>query len=217
LSGFIKALHFIPLFLLAAIVHECAHGLAALWCGDQTAQRSGRLTLNPIPHIDPIMSVLVPLVLYIITGGRFIFGGARPVPVNFSALRNPEWQVPFVSIAGALSNVILGVLSALLWVTLVYFMPESAVLQPLTEMCMLFTLINFFLAGFNMIPIPPLDGSKVFFPLIPERIRPQFYSLERYGIILLLVFIHTPFADKYFIFINRSVVSIYLFLQEIVL
>lgn len=179
----------LPPLLLAVTVHEAAHAWVALREGDPTADRLGRVTLNPIPHLDPVGSVLVPLVLYILPGG-FLFGWARPVPVdpsNFRSLRGGEIRV---ALAGIVANLILAVaFTGLLSIGLGVAGRHAGTspLEPVLLMARFGIFINLLLAFFNLIPIPPLDGSHVMRWLLPARTRASFQSLGRYGFVLLLL------------------------------
>ncbi|MFH1782403.1 MAG: site-2 protease family protein [Candidatus Omnitrophota bacterium] len=168
------------LFFLAVIVHEYAHGWVAWKLGDPTAKNAGRLTLNPIAHIDPIGTVFLP-VLLLITGSQFIFGWAKPVPVNFSSLNNPKKDMVWVGLAGPLANIIFAILLSFLLklfvLTRIGFTPQLVVSSAI--------LINLVLAVFNILPIPPLDGSRVAMGLLPRNIAIKYASLERYGFMII--------------------------------
>ncbi len=157
------------------ILHEIAHGLVALWQGDQTARLSGRLTLNPLKHIDPWMTIVVPLILAL-SGGP-IFGGAKPVPVNTRNLKHGEWSMALVAIAGPLTNIVLAFLSFLLWMATDW------------GVCVRGVAINLGFAVFNIIPIPPLDGSRVLYAFAPDFVRDFMTKIERYGVTLVFVLI----------------------------
>lgn len=161
--------------LFSMILHEIAHGLVALWQGDQTARLSGRLTLNPLKHIDPWMTIVVPLILAL-SGGP-IFGGAKPVPVNTRNLKHGEWSMALVAIAGPLTNIVLAFLSFLLWMATDW------------GVCVRGVAINLGFAVFNIIPIPPLDGSRVLYAFAPDFVRDFMTKIERYGVTLVFVLI----------------------------
>lgn len=172
----------IAVLIMSVVVHEVSHGYAASLLGDQTARYAGRLSLNPIKHLDPIGSVVVPLITSI---GGFVFGWAKPVPVNPYNLRGKYGEL-IVSLAGPASNITL----ALIFGLLIRFSFTSGLL-PVSFMTIAATivLINIVLAVFNLVPIPPLDGSKVLFNLMPVHLRHIREFLERYAFIFILVFI----------------------------
>jgi Zn-dependent protease len=178
-------------FLLAVTCHEVAHGLAALWFGDQTARMAGRLTLNPLPHMDP-MGTLVFLVTAL-TGG-FIIGWAKPVPVNPGRFRNVRQGLIVVSAAGAAANVLLAVAFLGLFILLRDSYPAPGSLlapyyEPLYLIAQFGVVINVVLAVFNLLPIPPLDGSKILAELLPYSWAQQYMRLERYGLIIIVLLV----------------------------
>jgi Zn-dependent protease len=168
--------------IISVVIHEVSHGYAAFMLGDRTAEYEGRLTLNPLKHLDPIGSVIVPILLYMTAG--FAFGWAKPVPYNPYNLRNQRWGEAWVAFAGPLSNIIIAVLGGLA-IRLSGMSFGPAFLQIMS----LIVLINLSLAIFNLVPIPPLDGSKILFSVFPNRLMRFRANIERYGLILSLVFI----------------------------
>jgi Zn-dependent protease len=169
--------------LLAITLHEAAHGYAALMFGDDTAKRAHRLTLNPVNHIDPFGTLLLPGLL-MLTGAPFLFGYAKPVPVNFRALKNPKRDMIWVAAAGPGTNVLLAVISALL-IHAIVLAPSSA--QEWIFLNLQNSIaINLVLAVFNMIPLPPLDGGRVAVGILPDGPARKLASVERYGILILL-------------------------------
>ena len=173
----------IVILIVSAVLHEFAHGYTAYLLGDPTAEMEGRLTLNPLVHLDPFGSVLLPFLL-VISGSPFVLGWAKPVPFNPYNFKNRQMGELLVAIAGPVSNLIL----ALIFGLLLRFFEFSG---PITEMFTLIVFINIILMVFNMIPIPPLDGSKVLFNILPYTQKTQEFrmKLERYGLFLFLIFI----------------------------
>ncbi|MDD3098351.1 MAG: site-2 protease family protein [Candidatus Pacebacteria bacterium] len=170
------------ILLFSVIIHEVFHGLAALYFGDDTAEKMGRLTLNPIKHLDPIGSVLLPLILVIMNSG-FVFGWAKPVPYNPLKLKNPRRDTALLALSGPLANFSLALFFGL--ITRVIMITSSFI--SLLPYLMFIVWINLILGIFNLMPIPPLDGSKILFYLFPSRELEMI--LSQYGIILLLFFI----------------------------
>lgn len=176
-----------PVFVLSIVVHECAHGLMALWCGDPTARDRGRLTLNPLPHIDPLGSLLIPGVLFLVHS-PFLFGWAKPVPINWASLRSPRNDPVKVALAGPLSNALLAVGFA----ALARLAPAGGFLAPLRTMAVAGVVWNCALGLFNLIPIPPLDGSWVLMRFLPLRhiIALQHFRLLGMALVMLLLSSH---------------------------
>lgn len=178
----------LPVLLFSVVVHECAHGYAAEWWGDPTARMLGRLTLNPIPHIDLIGSILVPGLL-IATGANFLFGWAKPVPITPDNFRDRRLGDITVSLAGPVSNVLLalGFAGLLLSARLLGFAPAA-----LVQLCAYGVFLNFILAVFNLLPIPPLDGSHVVANLLPRRAAYAYRSLGAFGLVIVIVLLMVP-------------------------
>lgn len=172
----------IAVLIMSVVVHEVAHGWVANYLGDPTARLQGRLTLNPLPHIDPIGSVVVPLLLFFTNAG-VMFGWARPVPVNPYNLRG-KYGEAIVAAAGPLSNIFLAVVFGLLIRGAASVLPASFL-----HIAVSVVIINIVLAVFNLIPIPPLDGSKIFFTALPLHLTKWRDTLERYGFFIVLIFI----------------------------
>ncbi len=171
--------------LFAITVHEVAHGWAALKLGDKTAQMMGRLTLNPIKHIDPLGTILVPGLLLMFTG--FMFGWAKPVPVTFQNLRNPKKDMAWVALAGPAANLAMGFCWALLVkVGLVLATSDVAVAGPMIYMGVAGVLVNGMLMLLNLLPLPPLDGGRILVSILPPKLAWRVEKIEPYGFFILL-------------------------------
>lgn len=171
----------ILILIVSIVAHEVAHGVAALWQGDRTAKDAGRLTLNPIPHVDMIGSILIPAGLFL-TGSPFLFGWAKPVPINPHSFRNIKYGEALVAFAGPLVNLILVTVFTLV----LHFVPMS---ETYTLVCQSAILINLVLAMFNLLPIPPLDGSKILFAFIPRAYYKIRGFLENRNFFILIIII----------------------------
>ncbi|MBL4774811.1 MAG: site-2 protease family protein [Mariprofundus sp.] len=172
--------------LLAIVLHEVAHGWVADKLGDNTARFMGRLTLNPLKHIDPIGTILIPIVL-LVAGSPFLFGYAKPVPINFGKLNNPKRDMIWVALAGPLTNLILAFISTVI-LAIAINMPQSAawLATPLALMCQASIIINMVLFIFNLLPLPPLDGGRVAVGLLPGPMAYQLSRLEPFGFIIIV-------------------------------
>ncbi|HET9946717.1 MAG TPA: site-2 protease family protein [Patescibacteria group bacterium] len=188
----------IVVLVFSAILHEVAHGYVADRLGDPTARLMGRLTLDPRKHIDPFLSILLPLLL-IISGSPVIFGGAKPVPIDPYNLREGRKDIALVSLAGPLTNVLLAIASSLLLKGLVFLFPmtpttvvSNTVITFIYALLITIVHYNILLAIFNLLPIPPLDGSKIFSLILPEREAALFLSLSQIGIFILFFLLVFP-------------------------
>jgi len=167
----------IVVILISMTLHEAMHAYASYWLGDHTAKIQGRLTLNPIKHIDPFLTLLLPIMLAVV--GAPVFGGAKPVPINPSALRWSEWGMALVALAGPLTNFFIAFITYGVWIL------ALAPTKDIWGMIFITTIsvnLGFFI--FNMIPVPPLDGSRVLYALAPEPVMRVMESMEKYGIIV---------------------------------
>jgi Zn-dependent protease len=162
----------------AIILHECAHGLVAYWMGDDTAKNQGRLTLNPIKHIDPVGSIIIPGALFLLQSS-FLFGWAKPVPVNFRNIKNVRLGLILVAIAGPVTNVILAY--GYIWIYRLKVLPQ---MSHVWEWAILF---NIALCVFNLLPIPPLDGSRIVSGVLPRAWMVQYNRLEPFGFVILII------------------------------
>jgi len=171
----------------SVVVHECAHGLAAYKLGDPTAYYAGRITLDPRPHIDPIMTLIVPVVLFLMAG--FVFGAAKPVPINPSNFRNPEKGLMLSSLAGPVSNLLLALLGLVLFILLATsnLVTSSSLATFIMILFYHFIIINVLLALVNIIPIPPLDGSRILRYFLPWDMKASLDRIEPYGFIIILL------------------------------
>ncbi len=175
--------------LFAITLHEAAHGYVARHFGDMTAYQMGRISLNPARHIDPVGTVLLPLVTLVI--GGVLFGWAKPVPVNFNALRNPKKDMLWVAIAGPASNLVMAVAWALLF-KFSSSSPDSYFAEPLMGMSVIGIKINIVLMVLNLLPLPPLDGGRVAVSLLPHHLAYQLSRIEPYGMFILIFMAITP-------------------------
>ncbi|MBN1823665.1 MAG: site-2 protease family protein [Endomicrobiales bacterium] len=185
----------LPVLLFSVILHEYAHGWMAEKFGDDTARIMGRLTFNPVPHIDFFGTIILPAVAII--SGAPIFGWAKPVPVNPYRLNNPHKDMVWVSLAGPLSNIMLAVGAAfVMWGLRLIDFQASGLLIALYQLAYLTMLINIILPVFNLFPVPPLDGSKVVMGILPPRLAFQYAQLEPYGFFIIIILLSTGFFGR---------------------
>jgi len=180
--------------IFAITLHEAAHGYVAKHFGDLTAYSQGRISLNPLRHIDPMGTIVVPLTLFILTkmtgGAGFLFGWAKPVPVNFANLRRPKRDMLWVAAAGPGANLFMAILWALL-IKLADAMPESDLAKPMLLMGQAGIQINAVLLVLNLLPLPPLDGGRIAVSLLPHRLAYRFAQIEPYGMMILILLLFT--------------------------
>ena len=181
------AIYALPV-LFAITVHEAAHGYVARYFGDNTAYALGRVTLNPIKHIDPVGTIVMPLVLYIATAGTFLFGYAKPVPVQFGRLRNPKRDMIWVALAGPGANLI----QALLWGVAFYLLQGASLTEPFfIKMCQAGILVNVVMFVFNLFPLPPLDGGRILVGLLPYKQALLVSRIEPWGFFVVMALVLT--------------------------
>jgi len=196
--------------VFAITLHEAAHGYAAQRLGDPTAAMLGRVTLNPFAHIDPVGTILMPLLLYFSTGGSFLFGYAKPVPVRFDRLRHPKRDMVWVALAGPGANL----LQALLWGALLYVLAGAGLTERFfLEMCKAGMLTNVVMFAFNLFPLPPLDGGRILVGLLPWRQALAVSRIEPWGFYIVMALVVTgivnsvwmsPLMDLTFAFIKLA-------------
>ena len=187
--GVLKVLAFVP----AIVIHECAHGFAAAKLGDPTARNAGRLSLNPLRHVDPFGTVLLPGLL-ILSGAGFVFGYAKPVPYNPRYFKDVRKGEVIVGLAGPASNLLMSLVgAAVAWGSLQLFgLSQELALYTWYFGCY-FCSVNLCLAFFNLLPIPPLDGSSIVAPLLSDRALDVYYQVQRYGMFILMLFVFLPY------------------------
>ncbi len=196
------------ILVFSIVVHEVAHGVTALWQGDETAKRAGRLTLNPISHIDPIGSILVPL-LCVIFPGSVILGWAKPVPFNPYNLRNRRFGEALVAVAGPLSNIAIAVIAGLC-LRFAGDMGLMDISEGMKALLQITVVTNLALAVFNLVPLPPLDGSKILYSLFPQKMGQFIRMFEHYGLVatFLFIFLFIQVLDPIIVFLFRLIVGV---------
>ncbi|MFZ2544487.1 MAG: site-2 protease family protein [Candidatus Saccharimonadales bacterium] len=183
----VSILVIIGVILVSMTLHEAMHGFVAYWLGDDTAKLQGRLTLNPLKHIDPFLTILLPLGLYLV--GAPVFGGAKPVPFNPDRVRYDEWGAALVAIAGPLTNLLISFISFGVAVILGYNLTGFGNGDIIELILTYSVIVNLGFFVFNMIPLPPLDGSRVIYALAPDFVRRGMEYIEQYGLIFVFVIV----------------------------
>lgn len=194
--------------IFAITVHEAAHGYAARFFGDMTADRAGRISLNPLKHIDPIGTILLPALTLMI--GGILFGWAKPVPVDFSRLRNPKRDMLWVAAAGPASNLLM----ALFWAFVINVSSHAPAnySEPMALMGQAGVMINVVLMVLNLLPLPPLDGGRIAVSLLPNHLAYKFAQIERYGFIILIVLLATGVLSSIMEPLIRAVINMIVFI-----
>ena len=192
--------------LISMTMHEAMHAYASYWLGDDTARLQGRLTINPIKHIDPFMTILLPLMLAI--SGAPVFGGAKPVPFNPNKVRGDEWGIALVAIAGPLTNFLIAFVVFGIWALV---NPQVEIINQFF-MTAVYVNLGFFI--FNIIPIPPLDGSRVLYALAPDFVRKVMESIERFGVMIVFAFvlIASPLLMRFMSDAMSTILNLFLFI-----
>lgn len=187
------AIYALPV-LFAITLHEAAHGYVARHFGDMTAFAQGRISLNPVRHIDLVGTIIVPLVILVLSGGRFLFGWAKPVPVNYSALRSPKRHMMWVAAAGPASNLAMAIGWAIL-LKVAVLLPSNFFTVPMRLMAEAGIIVNLIFMFLNLLPILPLDGGRILAGLLPNRMAWQYAKLEPWGLPLLVLLLVTNVLD----------------------
>lgn len=198
----------LAIVLISTVLHELAHGGVAYLLGDTTAKEEGRLSLNPLKHIDPVMSIFIPLMLFVMHGP--IFGGAKPVPVDSRNLKGKEWGMALVALAGPFTNFLLALIFYMIGHFTGMFYSGDLSSYVMSEI----VLINLGLFIFNLVPLPPLDGSRVLYAIAPDGARKVMNSLETYGIflVLMLVWIFGSALSQYMVWAIEGILNFFAFL-----
>ncbi|MCP5269009.1 MAG: site-2 protease family protein [Zoogloeaceae bacterium] len=181
--------------ILAITLHEAAHGYVARYFGDSTAWVQGRVTANPLKHIDPVGTILVPIMILLLSTGGFLFGWAKPVPVNFGNLKNPKRDMLWVAAAGPGANFVMALVWAMV-MKLARILPLNYFSLPMARMAEIGITINVALMVLNLLPLPPLDGGRIAVSLLPHRAAWKFAQIERFGFPILLILLFTGILGK---------------------
>jgi Zn-dependent protease len=199
------------ILIYSVILHEVAHGWLADYLGDPTARLAKRLTLDPRPHIDPLMTIGLPLLL-IISGSPVVFGAAKPVPIDPFNFRDPQKDIALTAAAGPVTNILIALVFAILLRLAAIFILNADVFNFIQGLCLYTVEINVFLAVFNLLPIPPLDGFKVVGGLLPKEYAPVWYSFERFGLmlIILVLFLFSPLINGVILPVSRTILRVLL-------
>ena len=204
----VSFLYFLPMFFVSLAVHEFAHAYLAFKKGDPTAKDQGRLTLNPIKHIDLVGSVIMPIMAF--SSGLMLIGWAKPVPVNRSYFKDPLKDDAIVSVAGPVSNFLLAVLFFVVFVIIEKVYPNGS--EMMKNILWFGVFFNVFLFVFNLLPIPPLDGSHILYDLFPNKFTAKLLNLGLYGTLILFLFIYSPLWAYFWQIIN-SILKIFIYLK----
>lgn len=199
-TSFINAIIGFTVLIIAAVLHEISHAITAEKLGDPTARKLGRITLNPIKHIDPFLTIILPGLL-ILSQSPVIFGGAKPVPVNPAYFSNPRRGMAIVAAAGPISNVILafigyGFIFLMGAIGLFHSLPLNIVALTASFLIQ-WVLINFILAAFNLFPLPPLDGGRIMVGILPKNLAIKYAQIERFGLLLIFLLLYAGIIDSY--------------------
>jgi Zn-dependent protease len=194
--------------IFAITVHEAAHGFAARYFGDMTADRAGRITLNPLKHIDPLGTILLPAITLLV--GGILFGWAKPVPVDFSRLRHPKRDMLWVAAAGPASNLVM----ALFWALMIKLSVSYPTIysEPLALMGQAGVMINVVLMVLNLLPLPPLDGGRIAVSLLPNHLAYKFAQVERYGFLILIILLATGVLSLIMVPLIQAVIQMISFI-----